>query len=64
MMDAGRTALNKLKHPLSLNVLIWRLIKISMSYKKLGIWQLSREVVMEVHKMSLQLPKFEQFEQG
>ena len=35
-----------------------------MSYKKLGIWQLSREVVMEVHKMSLQLPKFEQFEQG
>lgn len=35
-----------------------------MSYKKLGIWQVSREVVMGIHKMSLQLPKFEQFEEG
>lgn len=35
-----------------------------MSYKKLEIWQLAREVVIEIHKMSLTLPKFEMFEQG
>jgi hypothetical protein len=34
-----------------------------MSYKNLEIWQLAREVAIEIHKMSLeQLPKFEQFE--
>jgi len=33
-----------------------------MSYKNLEIWQLAREVAIEIHKMSLeQLPKFEQF---
>jgi four helix bundle protein len=36
-----------------------------MSYKKLEIWQLSREVVIDVHKMTLtQLPKFEMYEEG
>lgn len=35
-----------------------------MSYKKLEIWQLAREVVNEIHKMSLLLPKFEMFEEG
>jgi four helix bundle protein len=35
-----------------------------MSYKKLLIWQLAREVVIEVHEMSLKLPKFELYEQG
>ena len=35
-----------------------------MSYKKLEIWQLSREVVIEIHKMSLNLPKFEMYEEG
>ena len=35
-----------------------------MSYKKLEIWQLSREVVVEIHKMSLNLPKFEMYEEG
>ena len=36
-----------------------------MSYKNLEIWQLAREVAIEIHKMSLeQLPKFEQFESG
>jgi hypothetical protein len=31
----------------------------------LGIWQLAREVAVEIPKMSLeQLPKFEQFETG
>jgi four helix bundle protein len=35
-----------------------------MSYRKLEIWQLAREVVIEIHKMTLSLPKFEMFEEG
>jgi four helix bundle protein len=38
--------------------------RIFMSYKNLETWQLAREVVIEIHKMSLQLPKFEMFEEG
>ena len=35
-----------------------------MSYKNLAIWQLSKEIVIDIHKMSLSLPKFEQFEEA
>lgn len=35
-----------------------------MSYKNLQIWQLAREVVIDIHAMSLTLPKFELYEQG
>lgn len=35
-----------------------------MSYKNLQIWQLARETVIEIHEMSLQLPKFEMYEEG
>ena len=35
-----------------------------MSYKNLEIWKLSREVVIGIHKMSIALPKFEQFEEA
>ena len=35
-----------------------------MSYKKLEIWQLARENVIAIHKMSLGLPKFEFYETG
>ena len=35
-----------------------------MSYKNLEIWKLAREVVIEVHEMSLKLPKFEMYETG
>ena len=35
-----------------------------MSYKKLEIWVLAREVANEIHKMSLTLPKFEMYEEG
>ncbi len=35
-----------------------------MSYKNLEIWQLAREVVNEIHPLSLSLPKFEQFEEA
>lgn len=35
-----------------------------MSYKNLQIWQIARELTIEIHAMSLKLPKFEQFEEG
>ena len=36
-----------------------------MSYKKLEIWRLARELVIDIHKMTLnKLPKFEMFEEG
>lgn len=36
-----------------------------MSYKNLDIWKLAREVIIEIHKMSLdELPKFEMYEVG
>ncbi len=35
-----------------------------MNYKDLEIWQLAREVVIEIHRMTLSLPKFEQYEAG
>jgi four helix bundle protein len=35
-----------------------------MSYKNLEIWKMAREVVIEIHKMSLNLPKFEQYEEA
>jgi len=35
-----------------------------MSYKNLEIWKLAKEVTTEVHKMSLDLPKFELYETG
>ena len=36
-----------------------------MSYKKLKIWQLAREVAIDIHKMTLEeLPKFEMYETG
>src|SRR5688572_3424866 len=35
-----------------------------MSYKNLEVWQIARELSIEIHKMTLVLPKFEQFEEG
>lgn len=35
-----------------------------MGYKKLNIWQLARVQSIKIHKMSLELPRFEQFEEG
>lgn len=35
-----------------------------MNYKDLEIWKLSKEIVIEVHKMSLNLPKFETYEEA
>ena len=36
-----------------------------MSYKKLEIWQLANELVIQIHKMTLtELPKFEMYEEG
>jgi len=35
-----------------------------MSYRNLEVWKLAREIVIEVHEISLLLPKFEMFEEG
>lgn len=36
-----------------------------MSYRDLEIWQLSRKLVADIHKMTVEkLPKFEMFEEG
>ena len=36
-----------------------------MSYRKPEVWQLSRTLVIDIHKMTLtKLPKFEMFEEG
>ncbi len=36
-----------------------------MSYKKLEVWQLAKDVAVEIHKMTLtDLPKFEMYEEG
>jgi len=36
-----------------------------MSYKKLEVWQLARELSVEINRMKLtELPKFEMFEEG
>lgn len=36
-----------------------------MSYKNQEIWQLAREVVIDIHKMTIkELPKFEFYEEG
>jgi four helix bundle protein len=35
-----------------------------MSYKKLEIWILANELVLEIHEMALGLPKFEMYEEG
>jgi len=36
-----------------------------MSYRNLDVWKMARELVIDIHKMTLQkLPKFEAFEEG
>jgi four helix bundle protein len=36
-----------------------------MSYRDLTIWQMARELVIDIHRMTLQkLPKFELYEEG
>lgn len=35
-----------------------------MSYRTLQVWQEARDLALEIHVMSLRLPKFELYEQG
>jgi four helix bundle protein len=36
-----------------------------MSYRKLEIWKLARELVVDIHRMTIEkLPKFEMYEEG
>ena len=35
-----------------------------MSYRNLEIWKLSRSLVVEIHQLTLELPRFEMYEEG
>lgn len=35
-----------------------------MNYKDLEVWKIARELSIEIHKMTLTLPKFEMYEEG
>ena len=35
-----------------------------MNYKDLEVWQIARELSIDIHKMTLTLPKFEMYEEG
>lgn len=35
-----------------------------MNYRDLVVWKLAKELVIEIHAMSLALPQFETFEEG
>jgi four helix bundle protein len=35
-----------------------------MNYKDLEVWQIARELSIQIHKMTLTLPKFEMYEEG
>lgn len=35
-----------------------------MDYRDLEVWKLAKELVIEIHAMSLALPRFETFEEG
>ena len=35
-----------------------------MNYKDLEVWQIARELSVDIHKMTLSLPKFEMYEEG
>jgi four helix bundle protein len=35
-----------------------------MNYKDLEVWQIAQELSIEIHKMTLNLPKFEMYEEG
>jgi len=39
-------------------------VKLKMSYKKLEIWQLANKLVIDIQKMSMNLPKFELYEEA
>src|SRR5574338_361931 len=35
-----------------------------MNYKDLEVWKLARELSIEIHKLTMALPKFEMYEEG
>ena len=35
-----------------------------MNYKDLEVWQIARELSIEIHRMTLSLPKFEMYQEG
>ena len=35
-----------------------------MNYRDLEVWKIARELSIDIHKMTLSLPKFEMYEEG
>jgi four helix bundle protein len=68
MLDAGSFMVSESKQRI-LDTGYWildtgRSKLVDMSYKKLQIWALAREIVIDVHEMTMKLPKFEMYEEG
>src|SRR5687768_14052560 len=57
MLDAGCW-----KMPIFYHARVLR--KKIMSYKNLEIWRMAKDLSIDIHKMTLTLPKFEQFEEA
>lgn len=63
MLDTGCSMLDGFKQ--SLTPFESKLNGKSMSYRKLEIWKKARELVIDIHKMTLrELPQFELYEEG
>jgi four helix bundle protein len=61
MLDAGCWMLENCG---GVHVLLEIIKKYFMSYKNLEIWTLAKELSIEIHKVTMMLPKFEQFEEA
>jgi four helix bundle protein len=46
------------------DILLFNLLYTSISYKELEIYQLSKSLAIQIHKLTLSLPKFEMYEEG
>ena len=64
--DAGKTLSNlgKRLFDSAISPIMFVAQLFCMNYKDLEIWQLARELVIEIHAMALTLPKIELFEEG
>jgi four helix bundle protein len=52
------------EHRISADIGCWIFDIGGMSYRTLQVWQEARELALDVHAMTMKLPKFELYEQG